>query len=500
MKLKQLFTENLMPRIKWSIVWGVFITLAFLTLLGIRLEFFQNSRELMISAVPAATAQRPHDSWMNIYQNNKKIGVVHRTFSILDEGFYISDTTFMQINTMGVTQALNISTESNLLPDRTLSSFSFDLNSSMFRFNAHGLVIKNKLILYTGVPGTQQKSEIPLKEIPHLSGSIYDAAFQANLAKDTTGTFSIFDPATLGMRSVKITRNADEIISVMGRRILTQKYCADFMGAKNCAWLDKDGDTLKETGLLGLSMEKVTPQKANEGISTTGSIDFTEIASIPANVKIDTPEKLNQIKIKISGIGGLRLHINDNRQNLSKDILTITREQFHESPSPNNELPRDLAVYLKPTPLVQADDPQMKAQVDKIVKPKDSPEQKTRKIVNWVYRNVDKKPVLSVPNALEVLKNKIGDCNEHAVLVAALLRGAGIPAQIETGLVYLRGRFYYHAWNTAYIGQWVTADAVFNQFPADVTHIRLVRGEGSEQLDLMGVMGKIKLEILEQTK
>ncbi|MCK7507512.1 MAG: hypothetical protein MZV70_28055 [Desulfobacterales bacterium] len=37
--------------------------------------------------------------------------------------------------------------------------------------------------------------------------------------------------------------------------------------------------------------------------------------------------------------------------------------------------------------------------------------------------------------------------------------------------------------------------AVFNQIPADVTHIRLARGEGGEQLDLLGVMGKIKLEV-----
>jgi transglutaminase-like putative cysteine protease len=81
-----------------------------------------------------------------------------------------------------------------------------------------------------------------------------------------------------------------------------------------------------------------------------------------------------------------------------------------------------------------------------------------------------------------------------------MLRAAGIPAQIEAGLVYQRGRFYYHAWNIIYLGQWITADAVFNQIPADVTHIRLVRGEGGEQLDLISVMGKIKLEALDQTK
>ena len=76
----------------------------------------------------------------------------------------------------------------------------------------------------------------------------------------------------------------------------------------------------------------------------------------------------------------------------------------------------------------------MKTQVKKIVLHTDSPQIKLQKIVQWVYRTVEKKPVLSVPNALEVLKNKEGDCNEHAVLTAALLRAAGIPVQIETGL------------------------------------------------------------------
>jgi len=245
-------------------------------------------------------------------------------------------------------------------------------------------------------------------------------------------------------------------------------------------------------------LEKVSPEKAQEGIAKDGSIDFTQIASIPANVKIEAPNKLSRIQIRISDIGGLSLPLNGGRQSFHKEILTIVREQSSSMQLSNNNLPPDIASFLKATPLVQANHPQIRKQLDKIILPTDSPEQKARKIVTWVYRHVEKKPVLSVPNALEVLQNRVGDCNEHAVLVAALLRTAGIPSQIETGLVYLRGRFFYHAWNIAYLGDWITCDAVLNQFPADVTHIRLVRGEASEQLDLMGVMGKIKLEILEQ--
>ena len=91
----------------------------------------------------------------------------------------------------------------------------------------------------------------------------------------------------------------------------------------------------------------------------------------------------------------------------------------------------------------------------------------------------------------------MGDCNEHAVLLAAFCRAVGIPAKIEAGLVYLNGRFYYHAWNLVFVGQWITVDALFNQIPADVTHIAFLSGSQELQLDLMGIMGKVELEIID---
>ncbi len=186
-----------MFKIRWDFAWGIFITLVFLTLLTIRLELFQKSPEtITIEQMPATP--KTQDTWMNIYQNNKKIGVVHRLFTAGEKGFNFSETVFMQINTMGVTQVLNILTEGDLNPDMTISSFNFDLNSSLFRFQARGFVVKNKLILFAGLPDAQERSEIKLKDIPYMSGSIYEAAFRANLEKDASRSFSIFDPSTLG--------------------------------------------------------------------------------------------------------------------------------------------------------------------------------------------------------------------------------------------------------------------------------------------------------------
>jgi transglutaminase-like putative cysteine protease len=122
---------------------------------------------------------------------------------------------------------------------------------------------------------------------------------------------------------------------------------------------------------------------------------------------------------------------------------------------------------------------------------------KAQKIVKWINANIEKRPVISLPDAISTLENKAGDCNEHAVLMAALSRAAGIPAKIESGLVYLNGRFYYHAWNLLYLGRWVTVDPLFGQIPADVTHIRFSSGDPKEQLVLMGIIGKVKLKVID---
>jgi transglutaminase-like putative cysteine protease len=85
------------------------------------------------------------------------------------------------------------------------------------------------------------------------------------------------------------------------------------------------------------------------------------------------------------------------------------------------------------------------------------------------------------------------------VLFAALARAAGIPTKIEAGLVFLRQRFFYHAWNSIYVGQWITVDALFDQIPADVTHIRLASGMQEDQLDILSLIGNLKIQILEAT-
>ena len=119
-------------------------------------------------------------------------------------------------------------------------------------------------------------------------------------------------------------------------------------------------------------------------------------------------------------------------------------------------------------------------------------------MVKWVYDYLEKNPTASLPSALDVLEMKKGDCNEHSILFTALARAIGLPTKIYVGLVNLYGyAYYYHAWCAVWLGKWVPIDPTFNQFPADVGHLKLKEGEIAEQAVVLKVVGKLKIEAIE---
>lgn len=436
---------------------------------------------------------------MAIAQAKRKIGYAHRTLTPTEKGYRLEESVLMRINTMGVVQDIRMKTQSDLRVDMTLSAFNFDLQSHLFRFSVSGVIDGKKATIQYGTPAAPKKLVLPLQEAPHLSGSLFDSLRGKNLKTGDEIVINVFDPASMGQRPVRLKVMGEEAITVMGRDHKALKLNVDFMGARQFAWLDGEGGVLREEGLLGMTLERVTKEEALDGLTLLASADLTEVASIDAKMTIDDADALTKMTIRLANIDTKPLFLNGGRQYFKNNLLTIEKEAW-PAPDAKKDYTEEIAKFLRSSPFMQADDPLIVRQVKKIISQRDSDADKAKKIVDWLYRNIEKRPVLSVPNATETLENRVGDCNEHSVLLAAMARAAGIPAQIEAGLVYQRGRFYYHAWNVLYLGEWVTADATLGKIPADVTHIRLVRGGADRQVDLMGVIGKLKLEIVELTK
>jgi transglutaminase-like putative cysteine protease len=284
----------------------------------------------------------------------------------------------------------------------------------------------------------------------------------------------------------------------MGKIQSATKVAINFKGTSQLAWIGDRGELLKEKGILGIQLEKTTREDALHGLAAAASADLTQTASVASNVKLEDLDHLSTLQVEISGISGQMVQLNGGRQTFKANILTIEKETLTNlSPDIQKRNLQNLEkVFLRPEPFIQSDDQRIKALAQEIAGHQAVPLEKVRLLVAWVYKNIDKRPVLSLPDALSTSDNRVGDCNEHAVLLAALARAMGIPCRVEAGLVYLKGRFYYHAWNLVYVGRWITVDSVYGQIPADVSHIRLVTGSASQQLDLIGIIGKLQLMVL----
>jgi hypothetical protein len=452
------------------------------------------------TVIPIQAGVPVGESWMNITQAGRKIGYAQRTYAKTEEGFRFTENIFMRINTMGIVQPLTVRTMAELKPDRTLLSFQFDLGSNLFKFTARGAVAGKKLTVRIGGPCEEKVSVISLQDQPYLGGGILESIGVAGLKAGEGRTYPVFDPASLGQRPVRVTLLGEESLTIMGKSRQARKLSVDFMGMKQMAWIDPEGAVLREEGMLGIALTSVTREEALAGLEGAVSADLTQIAAIPSSKTIEDAAALKILKIRLEGFPEDSFLLDGGRQRYRSGVVTIRRESAADASAGARAAPGDLAALLKPTLFIQSDHPKIRQKMAEIVGTGDPDGVKAEKLMAWVYKNLEKRPVLSVPNALETLENRIGDCNEHAVLLAALARAAGLPAEVEAGVVYMRGRFFYHAWNVLYLrdrGGWVTADAVLGQMPADVTHIRFVRGEADRQLDLVGLIGRLRLDILE---
>jgi hypothetical protein len=395
-------------------------------------------------------------------------------------------------------QGIRLKTEGHLAPDMTLSSFRFALSSGRFEFAASGSVQNDQLVMETESAGSRRTVRVPLATRPYLAAGIYEAVWTAGAEPGSRHIVPVFDPATMGQEPVTVEILGIEPITVMGKTVEARKVDIDFRGAHQQAWLGEGGEILRQEGFLGITLEKTDRETALHGLPVEASQDMTKAVSIASNVVFDRPEDLARLTVNLTGIDPARLRLGGGRQQLEGRRLTIEKESV--ALLPDTLSADDVAPmtdpYLRPTPLIQSDHPRIQALAEEIARGAKTPIEKVERLVGWIEANIEPRPVISLPDALATLENRTGDCNEHSVLMAALARAAGIPTGIEAGLVYLRGRFFYHAWNRVYLGRWITVDTLFGQIPADVTHIRLAEGSPEQQLDLMSVIGRLQVQVV----
>jgi hypothetical protein len=478
-------------------LFGIILVGAWLILMVLlvhRTEFSENKAGSS-GEFTAKTIETQDKEWREIYLKDRKVGYTVSLIRAFKEGYFIQEELFLKLNLMGLGRNLYSLTQAQVDEKLLLKSFQFLMTSGVVRFRMSGKVEEGVLVLSSG---SQSAKRIKLAQTP-MVGSSMTYFFRSRKVKvGDVFQLPFFDPSTMMQKEL--------VIKVAGKETLTLHRVAyeafrletDLFGKPIFFWIDENGETLKEEGFMGLTTVKSNALRAPQNVE--GGTDLYEMTAVVPDRPLKDSARVSYLKMKVEGVDKMDPVLNRGRQKLHEGVLEVEKEKIPVQASYSlgqQEFPAEWKASLEPEFNIESGDKEILEAVRRIAGDDRNPVSVAKKILKWVYRNVEKKPVLSIPSALEVLRTRAGDCNEHATLLTALLRAAGIPARLSIGLVYTRNKFYYHAWTEAYLGEWISMDATLDQMPADASHIKLIEGNLDKQVQVAGLIGELKVQILD---
>jgi transglutaminase-like putative cysteine protease len=465
------------------------------------------ARQAWSSSAVALAADLAHygssAQWRGIYYRGDKIGFSVGQTTPTDSGYEMREDGRLQMTLLGSSTSLRLTSRATVDRAFALQRFSFALDAGTGPTEILGALEGRRLDLTIRTPSGERRETRELEEPPALSLNLPRVLAARGLQPGQTLQVSVFDPATLRNAPMTLEVQAREVVQSAGRPVPAFRVEMRLAGITTRTWITDVGDVVREESPMGLIVVRETPARA-QALAVPGAIqtDMLEAAALVPTPprRIDDPTTVARLKLRIDGLGALDpADLDGAGQSASGGTIEV-RDPRDLRPGP---APADLARFLRPEPFLESDAPEIRAEAAKAAGTPGPPRLHAERLVRHVHAILEKKPTVSLPSALEVLKTRVGDCNEHTALYVAMARSLGLPARIAVGLVYLRGAFYYHAWPEVWVeeaagrGLWLPVDPTLNQFPADATHVRLTRGGLERQAAILGLVGRARLEILD---
>ncbi len=442
------------------------------------------------------------EQWYGVYASGRKVGYSHRARTPTSDGFDLESRTWTRLGMLGTTQVVTTALVAKTDRALRIRRFDFRLRSPAGEFSISGEARDGALEVSSSALGLQ-RMRVPVEAATALSQSVQDLLARERLETGKAFRYTIFDPLSSAPAPVAISVGPLETVPLPDGARSAYRIDEQFRDSSLRFWIEPGGEIVKEEGVLGLTMLRERDgAAATAGIERGAEVDFVAAASIPVARAIPSPRAARHLRLRVSQIPSLEALSFPPRQRLDEGVVTIEREDVDAAPRIARPVDATrFAEDLRATPFLQSDDTKIRAVAREIVGEGDDARTAARKILDWVHANLAKEATVSVPSALQVLAERKGDCNEHAVLYAALARAAGVPARMVAGTVYAEmgqgapGAFYYHAWNQVWVGEWVAVDPTFGQFPADATHVAMVEGGPDRQVALAAMIGRIRFEV-----
>ncbi|MDA8019865.1 MAG: transglutaminase-like domain-containing protein [Thermoanaerobaculia bacterium] len=334
-----------------------------------------------------------------------------------------------------------------------------------------------------------------------------------------------------------VLQDPDDPIEIDGRRRETGRWAMSESYAPlltTLAWIDRDGVLLRsEADMMGMKMVmSLTDDDPRDDLAS----DEERSAQLPellvqTFVRPDRPIEASRdlrrgvfrLQVQDLDVASLRqvvptAGVQHVRPDGTRDALLVEVDldrQIGES------VLEDREIFLRPTRYLDFEHDAVQRLIEswrrstRPVEPPGDAAGRSEALRRFVGRHLSDKNLGTVlGSASDTATNGSGDCTEHAVLLAALLRAEGIPSRVAVGLVYAEefagenDLFAYHMWTQAWLGveggsSWVDLDATLpDATPFDATHILFATSPLAEEgVPLLGtgveaIFGRLSIEVV----
>jgi transglutaminase-like putative cysteine protease len=498
---------------------GGTIIAAWLVGLGllVRREYFQPRLERLAEAGHRVA---PGAVYYGVMQGERLIGFASSTIDTSESSITVNDYVVADLPIGGKPRRATARTDVTLSRALRMRKFDLSIHAEGPAINATGTVDGDSVLVLTIASGKDkpETQRITLSG-PILLPTLIPLAIALGEGPKVGRHYvlPVFDPSSMSPRDVGLDVRAESLFVVDDSAVVDSatsrwrgvqpdtirawQVTAQSKGGFS-GWIDDQG-RIMQTTQLGFELRRLPYEVAfsnwqrDAAHAVSSDRDILETTAIAANKRMT--KRVDALRVRLSNVDLSGYDLSGQRQQMSGDTLTIQPE------------PRDamLAKYKLPVggrildsadtraePLIQSRDGEIIRLARQILGDEHDPRVAAEKINTWVHDSITSRVTFGVPNALQVLRTRTGDCNEHTQLFVALARAIGLPARIAAGLAYVDGKFYYHAWPEVLLGDWVAVDPTFGQFPADAAHIRFVIGGLPRQTELLRLMGNLQIDVL----
>lgn len=184
-----------------------------------------------------------------------------------------------------------------------------------------------------------------------------------------------------------------------------------------------------------------------------------------------------------------------NSERVTTTVLDATHVELNVLPDGSAQPPKPLtererARALRSTWQLQAKAPTIRKRAAQLVPEGTNPRDAASAVTHWVHASLRYEVTPRTMSATKILRQGRGDCSEYAALTVSLLRAAGVPAEVRSGMAASERELVAHAWVAYHDGErWNEVDPTFGRASVTSGHLPL------SVVDLLALLSLGRLEI-----